>query len=102
MNIDDFQKQALKSAAIAKPGVAALSHRTLGLTGEAGVLANEVKKIIRDKNGEASAEDIKLIKKKLGDTLYYAAILAEYFDLLLSDVAEENLLQSEEFRKNRS
>lgn len=102
MNIDDFQTHALKSVAITDKNVAALAHRTLGLNGEAGILSNQIKKIIRDKNGNASDEDLEVIKKRLGDVLYYTAVLAEYFNLTLSEVAEQNVAQSTKFRKDRA
>ena len=102
MNIDDFQTHALKSVAITDKNIAALAHRTLGLNGEAGILSNQIKKIIRDKNGNASDEDLEVIKKRLGDVLYYTAVLAEYFDLTLSEVAEQNVAQSTKFRKARA
>lgn len=101
MNIDDFQEQALKSIAISQKGPIALSHRTLGLNGAAGILSNELKKVIRDKAGVVDEEDIEVVKKRLGDVLYYAAALAEYFDLSLSDIAKQNINQSAEFLKKR-
>lgn len=102
MNIDDFQQQALDSIAITQKGVPALAHRTLGLTGEAGILANQLKKVIRDNDGATDNVDIEEVKKRLGDVLYYTAALAEYFDLSLSDIAAANLERSAEFKKNRN
>ena len=102
MDLNDFQKQALKSVAITQKGVPALAHRMLGLSGEAGILANQIKKMIRDKNGQPDASDLEVAKKRLGDALYYIAVLAEYFDLTLLEVATQNLEQSAEFAKNRS
>ncbi len=101
MNLDDFQQQALKSIAITQKGPAALAHRALGLNGEAGILANQLKKIIRDRESVPDAEDIAAVKKRLGDVLYYAAALADYFDLSLSDIAKQNIEQSAAFQKNR-
>lgn len=98
MDINDFQTHALKSVAITQKGVSALAHRTLGLTGEAGILANQLKKVIRDKDGQADANDIAEVKKRLGDVLYYTATLAAYFDLQLSDIAEDNMKRSTAFR----
>lgn len=102
MNLDDFQQHALKSIAITQKDVAALAHRSLGLTGEAGILANQLKKVIRDKNGVASDEDLEVIKKRLGDVLYYTAALAEYFDISLSEVASANMQRSSDFAKSRN
>jgi NTP pyrophosphatase (non-canonical NTP hydrolase) len=102
MDMNDFQKKALRSVAITQKGVPALAHRTLGLTGEAGTLANQLKKVIRDKDGIPDAADTAEAKKRLGDALYYVAVLAEYFDLELSDIAEQNVKQSEAFMQNRA
>lgn len=102
MNIDDFQKHALKSIAITDKGIPALAHRTLGLTGESGILANQLKKVIRDKEGLPEEVDIQEAKKRLGDVLYYVAALADYFDLTLSEVAEHNMQQSTAFKERRN
>jgi NTP pyrophosphatase (non-canonical NTP hydrolase) len=102
MDINDFQKHALKSVAITEKGVPALAHRTLGLTGEAGILANQLKKVIRDKQGVPDSNDIEEAKKRLGDVLYYTAVLADYFDLTLAEVAEQNMQQSTTFKDRRS
>ncbi len=101
MQLNDFQKQALQSVAITDKNVAALAHRTLGLSGEAGVLANAIKKVIRDKNGELSDEDILFIEEKVGDVLYYAAVLADYAELSLEDIAQKNLEKSTAFKKQK-
>ena len=102
MNLNDFQTEALKSIAITSKGVPALAHRSLGLAGEAGTLANTIKKVIRDKDGMPDSGDVAEVKKRLGDVLYYTAVLAEYFDLKLSDVAEQNSAQSKVFLESRN
>lgn len=96
--MDEFQATALKSVAITDKDLAALAHRTLGLTGEAGTLANAIKKVIRDKAGKADPEDLAEIEKRLGDTLYYIAVLAEYYNIKLSDIAAKNVAQSSNFK----
>lgn len=101
MDIDEFQEQALKSIAITNKTPIALAHRTMGLNGAAGILSNELKKVIRDKAGTATSEDIELIKKRLGDVLYYSAVLAEYYNLKLSDVVKGNIEQSAQFLETR-
>lgn len=102
MNLDDFQKHALRSIAITERGPAALAHRTLGLTGEAGIVANQVKKIIRDKGSIADPEDIQELTRRLGDTMYYVAALADYFSLSLSEIAEANMERSSDFADNHN
>ena len=101
MEMNDFQREALESVAFKHKDITALAHRSLGVAGEAGELANVVKKIIRDKNGQASPEDISKIIEKLGDTLYYIAVLADYYDISLEEVASKILLKSEIFKKSR-
>lgn len=101
MDMNEFQNHALESVAITQKGISALAHRMLGLTGEAGILGNQVKKVIRDKNGLPDSADVKEAKKRLGDVLYYAAVLAEYFGLSMSEVAEQNMRQSTAFKNSR-
>ncbi len=98
MDINDYQMKALESLAIKDKSLAALAHRSLGLAGEA---ASAVKKVIRDRAGEPSADDIQKISEKLGDSMYYVAVLAEYFDINLQTVAEQNLSKSQKFKKER-
>lgn len=102
MNMNDYQDSAMKSVAITSKGVAALAHRSLGLSGESGILANTIKKIIRDKDAFPDESDRVAAKEKLGDALYYIAVLAEYFDLTLDDVAATNLEKSQAFLQNRN
>ena len=100
--MNDFQQHAVSTLAITNKSSEALAHRGFGLTGEAGRVAEILKKIIRDKDGKPDADDIAQIKKRLGDVVYYAATLAEYFDLDLDEIAKQNIEQSTAFKKNRS
>ena len=93
--IDEYQTAAVypKSAAIVYP--------TLGLTGEAGEVADKVKKVIRDKNGDFDNEDIrKEIAKELSDVMWYAATLAHDLGYSLTDICQLNIqkLQSRKLR----
>lgn len=101
MDLNQYQLRALKSLAITTKDVRALAHRSLGLTGEAGETANVIKKIIRDRSGTPTDDDIQLIAEKLGDTLYYIAAVSEFFALDLDEIASMNLKKSEAFRKAR-
>jgi len=101
VKLNDYQEKALESVAITDKNLAALAHRSLGLVGEAGELANVVKKIIRDKDGKATEDDIQKAAEKLGDTLYYVAVLGEYFNLDLETIAEKNLEKSKKFKQER-
>ena len=101
MQLNDFQQQALRSVAIPDKTMAALAHRSLGLGGEAGIVSNVVKKVIRDKNGVLGDEDVALLKEKLGDVMYYAAVLADYAGLELNEIAAANLDKSAVFGEVR-
>lgn len=63
----------------------------LGLVGETGEIAEKAKKIVRDKNSDFSQWDTEDLKKELGDTLWYVAVIADHFDVPLDDVAQLNL-----------
>ncbi|MEB3167034.1 MAG: nucleoside triphosphate pyrophosphohydrolase family protein [Cyanobacteriota bacterium] len=66
-------------------------YPTLGLCGEAGEVADKVKKVLRDGDGrfgEAVRDDLKL---ELGDVLWYVAQLATELGLDLEEIASANL-----------
>ena len=66
-------------------------YPVLGLVGEAGEVAEKLKKIIRDKDGKFSQEDKELFQKELGDVLWYISAICGEMGLKLQDVAESNL-----------
>lgn len=75
-------------------------YGALGLNGEAGEVADKIKKLFRDRNGEADAVFIEEIKKELGDVLWYVARIADDFDIPLEEVARGNV-QKLSSRKDR-
>lgn len=66
----------------------ALVYTALGLAGEAGEIANKVKKLMRDGDTDARRD---VIRGELGDVFWYLARLADELDINLSEVALENL-----------
>lgn len=66
-------------------------EKLLGLGGEAGELMDKFKKILRDKNGVISQEDLVELVKEIGDVLWYLAVISEHLDVKFSDVAEKNI-----------
>lgn len=66
-------------------------YPVLGLVGEAGEIANKVKKIQRDDGGELSQDRREALKDELGDVLWYLAQVATELNLNLDDLANENL-----------
>lgn len=69
----------------------AVIYPTLGLAGEAGEVAEKIKKILRDADGEFSDEAIVDIRKELGDVLWYVAVIAYDLNISLNDIAEVNI-----------
>jgi NTP pyrophosphatase (non-canonical NTP hydrolase) len=63
----------------------------LGLVGESGEIAEKFKKRIRDLDSDEARIDRADIAKELGDVIWYVAVLAEYLDLSLDDIATANL-----------
>lgn len=90
MNLDDYQRGALRTAA-PRDKRNELLHLVLGLAGESGEVAEKFKKWIRDQNSDESQLDRQDIAKELGDVLWYVAVLADYLDLSLDDIATANL-----------
>ena len=76
-------------------------EKTLGLTGEAGEVAEKVKKIVRDQNMNLTEDDKEAIKMELGDVLWYLSAIAFYLSLDLGEIAEQNLKKLED-RKSRN
>lgn len=91
MTFEDYQKQALTTVLTTDDEFKDLLHWVLGLNGEAGELAEKLKKIIRDKNSVISEEDKVEMAKELGDVLWYIAVFAHDLGVPLDDIAQTNL-----------
>lgn len=94
MTTDEYQKQALTTA---MPTSMNIYYMTLGLAGEAGEVANKVKKLMRD-NREANKDEL---AAELGDVLWYVAGCASVLGLSLEDIAAANLAKLKS-RKERN
>ena len=90
-DLDMYQKVALTTAIY--PREQAIIYPTLGLTGEAGEVANKVKKIIRDGSDKNDDSLVSEIKSEIGDCLWYIAVLADDIGCKLSDIANANLIK---------
>ena len=89
-DFDIYQTEARKTAIYPDLGNN-LWYPALGLAGEAGEVAEKVKKIYRDDNGEISYEGRVKIYKELGDALWYISAIASELGIDLSIIAEDNL-----------
>lgn len=91
MTLNDYQTQAAQTALMQDDDERLLIYAALGLTGEAGEVADKVKKILRDNDGDFSQLDKTEISKELGDVLWYVAIFAKSMGITLDDVAAKNI-----------
>lgn len=100
MTLEEYQKQALTTVIKTDNEFRDLLHWVLGINGEAGEIAEKMKKIIRDKNGELSAKDKQELAKEVGDVLWYLAVFAHNLGVPLEEIAQANLdkLQSRKAR----
>jgi NTP pyrophosphatase (non-canonical NTP hydrolase) len=71
----------------------ALAIMSLGLAGESGEVCEKIKKFIRDGN-----DDMELLKKELGDVIFYWARICRYFDMVPSDVIATNIKKLDDRR----
>jgi NTP pyrophosphatase (non-canonical NTP hydrolase) len=90
MDFSRYQKESRKTAVYPNQGNNFV-YPTLGLTGEAGEVADKIKKVIRDKGAKLDKETIKEIEKELGDVLWYLSQLATELKLDLEEIAKGNL-----------
>jgi NTP pyrophosphatase (non-canonical NTP hydrolase) len=92
ITFDEYQERALPSAIYPHEipqNLSGVMYCTLGLTGEAGEVAEKVKKLVRDGD---TPEKRKAIIKEIGDVLWYVSnLLRELGGFKMSQAAEENL-----------
>lgn len=66
-------------------------YPALGLNGEAGEVAEKIKKVYRDGGSFKDPETIEAIVKELGDVLWYVSAIASDLGVSLNTVANTNL-----------
>ena len=81
-----YQSLACQTAIFPKDR--AIEYLTVGLTGEAGEIANKAKKLIRD--GDTPDKRAEMTKE-LGDVCWYLAVLAEELGMNLGKIMEDNV-----------
>ena len=89
MDMTEYQEDAIETAIY--PDNAKILYPTLGLVGEAGEVAEKVKKVIRDEGGVFTEEKKVELAKELGDVLWYIANIAADIDMELNLIATMNL-----------
>lgn len=102
MTFDEYQTQALTTAYTDPQHKDTLMDKTIwvmGIAGEAGEVVEKWKKIVAYKGGEISNEDLQLLKKELGDVVWYIAVLAESLGLRLEEVMQLNVEKLKDRKK---
>ncbi len=90
MNFEEYQSAASRTALYPRR-LDNLEYPTLGLAGEAGEVANIVKKIQRDHSGIITDDTRAKLKDELGDVLWYISACADELGITLADIAEHNV-----------
>lgn len=100
MDFDEYQRHTQNTAVYPGQGdFAGLAYVALGLCGEAGEVAEKVKKVWRDDGGEVSVERRAEIEKEIGDVLWYAARASWEIGVSLSAIAEQNIAKLSDRRR---
>ena len=97
MNFNEYQEMAKTTAIYGDQHK--ILYPALGLAGEAGEVANKVKKLIRD-GYEKNKDYRKEVASEIGDVLWYCAVLASDIGYELSDIAFSNTVKLQD-RMNR-
>ncbi|HET7827487.1 MAG TPA: nucleoside triphosphate pyrophosphohydrolase family protein [Candidatus Saccharimonadales bacterium] len=94
MKFDDYQKKAISTDVYGGQGDVlsiAFINKVLGLVGEAGEVAEKVKKLQRNQVGKMTDSDRQELLKELGDVLWYLSAITHYLDESLGNLAQSNL-----------
>lgn len=100
MTLDEYQQEASKTAVYRKDF--GIPYCTLGLVGEAGEVANKVKKLFRDFDEHDSLATMLNgtdVLSEVGDVLWYISQLCKEFGVSLNSVAEDNLTKLKDRQK---
>jgi NTP pyrophosphatase (non-canonical NTP hydrolase) len=100
MTLNDYQKEALSTAVYGSGSK--IIYPTLGLAGEAGEVADKVKKVLRDNNGEFDEWRKIQIAAEIGDVLWYIAALSDDLGFTLEDIAKLNIGKLSQRRANNT
>lgn len=91
MTFEEYEKAALTTVLSTGDPFKDLLHWVLGINGEAGEVAEKLKKIIRDQNSVITEDDKQEMAKEIGDVLWYLAVFAHDLGISLDQIALQNL-----------
>jgi NTP pyrophosphatase (non-canonical NTP hydrolase) len=87
-DFNSYQRSASETAIY--PDEHRILYPALGLAGEAGEVANKVKKLVRDGPDNRPDDWREQIASEIGDVLWYCAALATDLNLTLGMIASQN------------
>lgn len=94
MNFNEYQQIAAGTAVYRNPPnrkPLGIMYCALGLASEAGEVAGQAKRIIRDDKCEITERRTEQIKDEISDCLWYCAMLADELGINLDDIAQHNV-----------
>ncbi len=86
MQLKEYQKLCKKTAKKFENKEKEIFSWGLGIAGEAGDVAGCIKKTFSHNNDQKDG-----IRENLGDTLWYMAMICNFFDWELSEILDENI-----------
>lgn len=89
MTLDDYQKAAISTAIYSEDYM--ILYPALGMCGEAGEVADKVKKVLRDNGGYFTEGKRIELMKEVGDVLWYVSAIARDLGFTLEEVAQANI-----------
>lgn len=90
MTLNEYQRQSMRTAGDPSDPAWELSGYGLGIAGEAGEVADIIKKV--NHHGHPLTPELRQkLKKELGDVLWYVQGIAYRTGFTLAEVAESNL-----------
>lgn len=89
MEINEYQEKAVSTAIYGEGHK--IVYPMLGLCGETGEVAEKIKKVLRDNNGNFTVDKKVEIAKELGDVMWYVSALARDIGYKLNEITDINL-----------
>lgn len=87
MDLNDYQKLAMRTLSGDSTGEKRLLNAAMGLCGESGEVMDHLKKYLF----QGHDLDVKHLCKEVGDILWYCALFAEGAGMPLGQIAQDNI-----------
>ncbi len=92
MDFNEYEEKASETAVFNdRTTEYKLMYLALGVAGEAGEVAEKIKKVMRNDNGIVSDEKRESIKSEVGDVLWYLSQLSRELGFTIEDAAQANM-----------